>query len=157
MRAAAFYSRLFDFVVTVEIVDSVEAYAEMLRSIFDFNALKELLSGANHINVRLDAMHGGSRRRNTTSQLFHLEKKTKQHYFEDLKNRLPRVLFTFIFFCMDYIANKRCLSLFDTFWLLLVGCFQPLLELKPRSFFFVHLNCQPSPSSGRPVCEEDRL
>lgn len=59
----------------MEIVDSVEAYAEMLRSIFDFNALKELLSGANHINVRLDAMHGGSRRRNTTSQLFHLEKK----------------------------------------------------------------------------------
>uniref|UniRef100_A0A8C5GS82 EF-hand domain-containing protein n=1 Tax=Gouania willdenowi TaxID=441366 RepID=A0A8C5GS82_GOUWI len=42
----------------VEIVDSVEAYAEMLRGIFDFAALKELLSGANHINVRLDAMHG---------------------------------------------------------------------------------------------------
>lgn len=44
----------------MEIVDSVEAYAEMLRGIFDFNALKELLSGTNHINVRLDAMHGGS-------------------------------------------------------------------------------------------------
>uniref|UniRef100_A0A3Q1H222 EF-hand domain-containing protein n=1 Tax=Anabas testudineus TaxID=64144 RepID=A0A3Q1H222_ANATE len=43
---------------TVEIVDSVEAYAEMLRGIFDFAALKELLSGAGHINVRLDAMHG---------------------------------------------------------------------------------------------------
>nr|XP_049572910.1 phosphoglucomutase-1 isoform X5 [Syngnathus scovelli] len=43
---------------TVEIVDSVEAYADMLRGIFDFAALKELLSGANHINVRLDAMHG---------------------------------------------------------------------------------------------------
>uniref|UniRef100_A0A672J610 EF-hand domain-containing protein n=1 Tax=Salarias fasciatus TaxID=181472 RepID=A0A672J610_SALFA len=43
---------------TVEIVDSVEAYAEMLRGIFDFAALKELLSGPNHINVRLDAMHG---------------------------------------------------------------------------------------------------
>uniref|UniRef100_A0A8C9ZIM5 EF-hand calcium binding domain 7 n=1 Tax=Sander lucioperca TaxID=283035 RepID=A0A8C9ZIM5_SANLU len=43
---------------TVEIVDSVEAYAEMLRGIFDFAALKDLLSGANHINVRLDAMHG---------------------------------------------------------------------------------------------------
>uniref|UniRef100_A0A3Q2NNV6 Phosphoglucomutase 1 n=1 Tax=Fundulus heteroclitus TaxID=8078 RepID=A0A3Q2NNV6_FUNHE len=42
----------------VEIVDSVEAYAEMLRDIFDFAALKDLLSGANHINVRLDAMHG---------------------------------------------------------------------------------------------------
>ncbi|XP_041912228.1 phosphoglucomutase-1 [Alosa pseudoharengus] len=43
---------------TVEIVDSVESYAEMLREIFDFPALKELLSGSNHINVRLDAMHG---------------------------------------------------------------------------------------------------
>uniref|UniRef100_A0AAX7U615 Phosphoglucomutase 1 n=1 Tax=Astatotilapia calliptera TaxID=8154 RepID=A0AAX7U615_ASTCA len=42
----------------VEIVDSVDDYAEMLRGIFDFAALKELLSGANHINVRLDAMHG---------------------------------------------------------------------------------------------------
>ena len=45
--------------MTVEIVDSVEAYAEMLREIFDFTALKELVSGASHINVRLDAMHGG--------------------------------------------------------------------------------------------------
>lgn len=54
------FSRLFDVVVTVEIVDSVEAYAEMLRGIFDFNALKELLSGASHISIRLDAMHGGS-------------------------------------------------------------------------------------------------
>lgn len=44
---------------SVEIVDSVEAYAEMLRGIFDFAALKDLLSGANHIQVRLDAMHGG--------------------------------------------------------------------------------------------------
>ncbi|XP_052415714.1 phosphoglucomutase-1 [Carassius gibelio] len=43
---------------TVEIVDSVESYAEMLRDIFDFAALKELLSGPNHIKVRLDAMHG---------------------------------------------------------------------------------------------------
>ncbi|KAI2663594.1 Phosphoglucomutase-1 [Labeo rohita] len=42
----------------IEIVDSVESYAEMLRDIFDFAALKELLSGPNHINVRLDAMHG---------------------------------------------------------------------------------------------------
>lgn len=45
---------------SVEIVDSVEAYAEMLRGIFDFAALKDLLSGANHIKVRLDAMHGGT-------------------------------------------------------------------------------------------------
>ncbi|KAG8003192.1 Phosphoglucomutase-1 [Nibea albiflora] len=43
---------------TVEIVDSVDDYAEMLRGIFDFAALKELLSGASHIKVRLDAMHG---------------------------------------------------------------------------------------------------
>lgn len=60
--------------VTVEIVDSVEAYAEMLRGIFDFSALKELLSGANHINVRLDAMHGGSRWHSTTPELCHRQK-----------------------------------------------------------------------------------
>ncbi|KAI4881317.1 hypothetical protein NFI96_029943, partial [Prochilodus magdalenae] len=43
---------------TVEIVDSVESYANMLRNIFDFAELKELLSGENHIRIRLDAMHG---------------------------------------------------------------------------------------------------
>ncbi|XP_026574302.1 phosphoglucomutase-1 isoform X1 [Pseudonaja textilis] len=43
---------------TVEIVDSVEAYANMLRNIFDFSALKELLSGPNHLKIRIDAMHG---------------------------------------------------------------------------------------------------
>lgn len=46
-------------VPTVEIVDSVEAYATMLRNIFDFNALKELLSGPNRLKIRIDAMHGG--------------------------------------------------------------------------------------------------
>ncbi|XP_069498104.1 phosphoglucomutase-1 isoform X1 [Ambystoma mexicanum] len=43
---------------TVEIVDSVEAYANMLRNIFDFSALKELLSGPNRLKIRLDSMHG---------------------------------------------------------------------------------------------------
>ncbi|NWZ15160.1 PGM1 protein, partial [Agelaius phoeniceus] len=43
---------------TVEIVDSVEAYASMLRNIFDFSALKELLSGKNQLKIRIDAMHG---------------------------------------------------------------------------------------------------
>lgn len=42
---------------TVEIVDSVEAYATVLRNIFDFNALKEL-SGPNRLKIRIDAMHG---------------------------------------------------------------------------------------------------
>ncbi|XP_063795264.1 phosphoglucomutase-1 isoform X5 [Pseudophryne corroboree] len=43
---------------TVEIVDSVESYGNMLRNIFDFSALKELLSGPNRLKIRLDAMHG---------------------------------------------------------------------------------------------------
>ncbi|PIO25062.1 hypothetical protein AB205_0173900, partial [Aquarana catesbeiana] len=43
---------------TVEIVDSVEAYGNMLRNIFDFSALKELLSGQKRLHIRLDAMHG---------------------------------------------------------------------------------------------------
>uniref|UniRef100_A0A8C9VFF2 Phosphoglucomutase 1 n=1 Tax=Scleropages formosus TaxID=113540 RepID=A0A8C9VFF2_SCLFO len=45
---------------TVEIVDSVDSYANMLRNIFDFAALKELLSGPNHIKIRIDAMHGAT-------------------------------------------------------------------------------------------------
>lgn len=45
----------------MEIVDSVESYANLLRNIFDFAALKELLSGENRIKIRLDAMHGGER------------------------------------------------------------------------------------------------
>ena len=44
----------------MEIVDPVEAYANMLRNIFDFAALKEMLSGHNYIKIRLDAMHGGN-------------------------------------------------------------------------------------------------
>ena len=43
----------------MEIVDSVESYANLLRNIFDFAALKEFLSGENHIKIRLDGMHGG--------------------------------------------------------------------------------------------------
>ncbi|XP_006634914.1 phosphoglucomutase-1 isoform X2 [Lepisosteus oculatus] len=43
---------------TVEIIDSVESYANMLRNIFDFAALKELLSGQNQLKIRIDAMHG---------------------------------------------------------------------------------------------------
>nr|XP_061795145.1 phosphoglucomutase-1-like [Nerophis lumbriciformis] len=43
---------------TVEIVDAVESYANLMRNIFDFAALKELLSGEDHIKIRLDAMHG---------------------------------------------------------------------------------------------------
>lgn len=48
------------FSFPVEIVDSVEAYANMLRNIFDFSALKELLSGKNQLKIRIDAMHGGN-------------------------------------------------------------------------------------------------
>lgn len=43
----------------MEIVDSVDSYANLVRNIFDFAALKELLSGENHISIRIDAMHGG--------------------------------------------------------------------------------------------------
>lgn len=53
----------------VEIVDPVESYANMLRNIFDFAALKELLSGQNHIRIRLDAMNGG-RNSSVTNVLF---------------------------------------------------------------------------------------
>ncbi|TKC49218.1 hypothetical protein EI555_007749, partial [Monodon monoceros] len=51
-------SKTIEDYAILEIVDSVEAYATMLRSIFDFNALKELLSGPNRLKIRIDAMHG---------------------------------------------------------------------------------------------------
>lgn len=40
-------------------MEAVESYANSLRNIFDFAVLKELLSGDNHIQIRLDAMNGG--------------------------------------------------------------------------------------------------
>uniref|UniRef100_A0A4W3HWL7 Phosphoglucomutase 5 n=1 Tax=Callorhinchus milii TaxID=7868 RepID=A0A4W3HWL7_CALMI len=42
----------------VEIVDSVEVYLNMLRTIFDFTAIKALLTGPNQLKIRIDAMHG---------------------------------------------------------------------------------------------------
>lgn len=42
----------------VEIVDSVEIYLNMLRGIFDFGAIKSLLTGPNQLKMRIDAMNG---------------------------------------------------------------------------------------------------
>lgn len=42
----------------VEIVDTVEVYLNMLRSIFDFSAIKGLLTEPNQLKIRIDAMHG---------------------------------------------------------------------------------------------------
>uniref|UniRef100_A0A8B9PLT5 Phosphoglucomutase 5 n=1 Tax=Apteryx owenii TaxID=8824 RepID=A0A8B9PLT5_APTOW len=42
----------------VEIVDSVDIYLNLLRSIFDFNAIRSLLTGPNQIKIRIDAMNG---------------------------------------------------------------------------------------------------
>ncbi|CAL1579986.1 unnamed protein product [Knipowitschia caucasica] len=42
----------------VEIIDSVESYANLLRNVFDFAALKELLFEENQIKIRVDAMDG---------------------------------------------------------------------------------------------------
>ncbi|KAK2538889.1 Pgm5 [Columba guinea] len=42
----------------VEIVDSVDIYLSLLRSIFDFNAIRSLLTGPNQIKIRIDAMNG---------------------------------------------------------------------------------------------------
>lgn len=60
-KTVLFFFFFFYWLFPVEIVDSVESYANLLRNIFDFSALKELLSGKNHIKIRLDAMHGGER------------------------------------------------------------------------------------------------
>ncbi|KAJ8262873.1 hypothetical protein COCON_G00153300 [Conger conger] len=42
----------------VEIVDSVEVYLNMLRGLFDFGAIKGLLTGPDQLKIRMDAMHG---------------------------------------------------------------------------------------------------
>ncbi|XP_030638878.1 phosphoglucomutase-like protein 5 [Chanos chanos] len=42
----------------VEIVDSVEVYLNMLRGIFDFGAIKSLLTGPDQLKIRIDAMNG---------------------------------------------------------------------------------------------------
>lgn len=49
----------FGVIFLVEIVDSVEIYLNLLRSIFDFNAIRNLLTGPNQIKIRIDAMNGG--------------------------------------------------------------------------------------------------
>lgn len=43
----------------VEIVDSVEVYLQLLRNIFDFNAIKSLLTGPGQLKIHIDAMNGG--------------------------------------------------------------------------------------------------
>lgn len=43
----------------MEIVDSVDIYLNLLRNIFDFNAIRNLLTGPNQIKIRIDAMNGG--------------------------------------------------------------------------------------------------
>ncbi|XP_028661212.1 phosphoglucomutase-like protein 5 [Erpetoichthys calabaricus] len=42
----------------VEIVDSVDVYLSMLRSIFDFSSIKGLLTGPEQLKIRIDAMNG---------------------------------------------------------------------------------------------------
>ncbi|XP_030049696.1 phosphoglucomutase-like protein 5 [Microcaecilia unicolor] len=42
----------------VEIVDSVEVYFNLLRGLFDFNAIKSLLTGPDQLKIKIDAMHG---------------------------------------------------------------------------------------------------
>ncbi|XP_041436079.1 phosphoglucomutase-like protein 5 isoform X2 [Xenopus laevis] len=42
----------------VEIVDSVDVYLNMLRTLFDMNAIKSLLTGPDQLKIRIDAMNG---------------------------------------------------------------------------------------------------
>lgn len=71
---------------SVELVDSVESYANLMRNVFDFALLKELLSGENHIKIRLDAMHGGERVFTKSMQshycvLFYFENGRQKDYY----------------------------------------------------------------------------
>uniref|UniRef100_A0A8C9FNM4 Phosphoglucomutase 5 n=1 Tax=Pavo cristatus TaxID=9049 RepID=A0A8C9FNM4_PAVCR len=73
----------------VEIVDSVDIYLNLLRNIFDFNAIRNLLTGPNQIKIRIDAMNGGMNLR----------------YYQD-QNMSSLVLFCF-FFNSIYCSSKR--------------------------------------------------
>ncbi|KAK2119732.1 hypothetical protein P7K49_001118 [Saguinus oedipus] len=42
----------------VEIVDPVDIYLNLLRTVFDFHAIKSLLTGPSQLKIRVDAMHG---------------------------------------------------------------------------------------------------
>ncbi len=50
---------MFFLYFPVEIVDSVEIYLNMLRGIFDFGAIKSLLTCPKQLKIRIDAMNGG--------------------------------------------------------------------------------------------------
>lgn len=47
------------FPTLVEIVDPVDIYLNLLRTVFDFNAIKSLLTGPGQLKIRVDAMNGG--------------------------------------------------------------------------------------------------
>lgn len=53
------WSVRYNFFFVVEIVDSVDIYLNMLRGIFDFGAIKSLLTGPEQLKIRIDAMNGG--------------------------------------------------------------------------------------------------
>lgn len=47
---------------TVEIIDSVADYMALMKEIFDFNAIKRLLTGADGkppLSILVNALHGG--------------------------------------------------------------------------------------------------
>ncbi|XP_013419467.1 phosphoglucomutase-1 [Lingula anatina] len=43
---------------TVQVIDSVEDYCGLMKEIFDFGAIKELLTGPSALNITLNALHG---------------------------------------------------------------------------------------------------
>jgi len=45
---------------SVEIIDPVVEYLELLHHIFDFNALKHFISSRPDFRVKIDGMHGGT-------------------------------------------------------------------------------------------------
>ena len=44
---------------SVEVVDSVQDYLELMKEVFDFVKLKQLLTADNAPKILLNAMHGG--------------------------------------------------------------------------------------------------
>ena len=48
-----------DHPFTIEVIDCVQDYMDYMKEIFDFDAIKDLLSGQSKLKVLIDALSGG--------------------------------------------------------------------------------------------------
>jgi len=60
----------------VQIIDTTQDYAELMREIFNFDAIKRLLTGADgqpKLNVLVNALHGGERQQTMCAHICQIQ------------------------------------------------------------------------------------